>query len=483
MQRFSQLAQKFGGSDSAKNRLSRACQGSGFSPFQLNPELWFDAPGPLITVDSALLFAAASSQYLSGSSTIGRLVNQDFSVCGWHKPTSTGADQYLCCDGESGGPSSGTFNFSVFLNHSDTTLRVSFSGYDDLLGSVTDIVGPAYSYGATFFWCLQYSQSTGLLTLSINDGGDVRATHTKTGTSNPVTELFRVGCSLAGPPDKFANGTTDEVLFYTKTLSAAQRTALYNGGVGKRYSDLSGSLLTNLPHAYRLNEPSDVATKSDSVGTMHLTATNAPVGTLGLVNPTKCDDGDPAASMGDTSGKGHTATAANGQRALVKLNRQNGLRCLLPDGIEDFMSILNALSHGGVTIYLVAKTAAGVRSVYCGSGPNAFGVSYNGTPSLTISKQSVATIASESDAPPLAVSYRTIAYVQGAGTAVVRRNGVDKTSFVGAQTCSGATNRLFVNNLGQYCNSDFFEMIVFTRVHTLAEMLQMEAWIRAKYAL
>ena len=99
-------------------------------------------------------------------------------------------------------------------------------------------MGSAVSTGVAYHIVGWYDSATSKCYLRINDA----TTYTGTVTGSPLsdTKPFGVGCIPYVPNVYYIlNGYVDEVGFWKRVLTAAEITALYNGGAGLPYSSFT----------------------------------------------------------------------------------------------------------------------------------------------------------------------------------------------------------------------------------------------------
>lgn len=182
-------------------------------------------------VGNAAQFTSANSEFLSIADNAAMSTgNIDFSFAGWvymdtladvdfwGKWSTTNEAEYFVEYANSGGAK---FRFAVSSDGASAT------------GSVlADLPTPAAT--GTWYFLVAWHDSVGdTINIQVNNGtvySSAYATGVRDGTSP-----FEVGRAVS---TRYVNGRVDSVGFWKRTLTATERTALYNSGRGKRYSDL-----------------------------------------------------------------------------------------------------------------------------------------------------------------------------------------------------------------------------------------------------
>lgn len=117
-----------------------------------------------------------------------------------------------------------------------------------------------------------YDSSTSKIYISANNGAADETAFT--GTPRDGTANLSIG-----RPGEYAgdywNGRIDEVAFWKRTLSSAERTTLYNGGQGTSYQALSSLMKTSLFGWWSLDEPSGNRSDSHRYAKNHATGNGA----------------------------------------------------------------------------------------------------------------------------------------------------------------------------------------------------------------
>ncbi len=120
----------------------------------------------------------------------------------------------------------------------------------------------ALTAGVWTFVLHTHDGTTGKVYLNGNTTADATVTEAITYSGTPVTNY--IGC-LQGV-NQMLNGLLSGVAPYSRALTGAEGAALYNGGAGMNFADLSGSLLTSLQSYHDFSDASDLGADSSGGG-------------------------------------------------------------------------------------------------------------------------------------------------------------------------------------------------------------------------
>lgn len=455
-----------------------------FSPAQLSGlAAWWDASNlGSMTPDDAVSLVAASSQQLSIGSAPANLSmsNGASSLClaGWVNLSATGADRPFAAWGED--ETGATFEYYLRYDQASGQIRWSVCCYQSPVS-----VGIAFpGTGQWVFVAAYYDHVAGQIGLSVNGSAYTTAAFTSGVSTSPGTPAVRFGSNPNQASAKFFDGRMDEWAVWNRALTVGEIGTLYAGGSGIEYGVWSGSLLSGLTSVWRLRAPS--GTRSDSVGSNHLTAVNGPVSGPGIPGSTP-SDGDPVTQWADLSGNArHASQATPSKKPILKTNVQNGLPGVLLDAVDDCFSVANAPTLTAATVIAVLnlKVSAANRYVFSG-GNGCFSVGFNGGDALRLLKQNVSTVVTgTSGSPEGAASLCTAAYTYGSGNAVLRVNRVDQTGAVSdpASTFTAPSDVLGARASGAEPFGDYLhEVLVFNRVLSSSEIAVAEDYLRFKW--
>jgi len=325
-----------------------------FRPDQLpGLKLWLDAERGVLT-DGAVALAAASSQYLTIADN-GSLSGADIDEWGacWFWRDSN-ADMGIMSKYVTG---QREFVLEYYTNQQ---IYLTVSGDGD---AVTSFTTGAISASAWHFVMWYHDATNNLIALSINGGAFVTTAHTAgifNGTAPFELGRYNSVGHLDGRMDSACFGKSPSGGMAARATEI--RDALYNGGSGRVYADLTATQKSDwgLVSWWNLNE--STGTRFDSHGTNHLTPANTPGVTSGIAAGA-AGDSDPVAVWQDQSGLGNhltQATASKRPTLQTGANGQNGLPVVLCDGVDDELTNLMDFSAAEyVTIYFAGKLVSG----------------------------------------------------------------------------------------------------------------------------
>lgn len=170
-------------------------------------------------INSALSFAAASSQYLDATHNAA-LNAASYTVCAWIKRASNPTECYILThdgDATNHGWAAGLYQNRIMLLHGSVALVQGAS-------SITDTNWHHYAY--------TYSGGTVSFYLDgATDGTGSAGAYTAVSTS----VVIGANKDASGNPKAYFDGTLDEVGYWSRALSGAEITSLYNSGSGLAY--------------------------------------------------------------------------------------------------------------------------------------------------------------------------------------------------------------------------------------------------------
>jgi hypothetical protein len=229
-------------------------------------------------------FEASNSEWLSvADSGLLSPGNTDFAIAvwAWLESKPGGGDMTIL----------GKWNVTgnqceyVLYCRASTDHRFAFSVSDDGSFASVPIVEStdAPSIGAWYFVIVWHDATANTINLQVNNGTANSQAHT-TGVfkGTALLELGRQGSAI-----KYWDGRMALASFWNRTLTAAEKTWLYNEGKGRRYDELAisrtdgSNLLTSLVAYWNLDEAS--GQRNDShINLLHLTDNNTVTSAAGL---------------------------------------------------------------------------------------------------------------------------------------------------------------------------------------------------------
>lgn len=225
-------------------------------------KLWLDAQTGL-TKSNAAQFASANSEYLShASNTDLQTGDVDFTFAFWVLLDSlTGDRQFVSKDTNTGREytvqyRAGTgFRGTVFMGGVDKIATASFTP------TVT----------AWYLVCFWHDATANTVNISVNNGA-TNSTATGGALDAATATEFNLGRRPYPGFQEYLSGRMQNVGFWKRVLTGAERTALYNGGAGVNYSALSAGDKTSMVSWWALDEQS--GSRADSHGSNTLTDNN-----------------------------------------------------------------------------------------------------------------------------------------------------------------------------------------------------------------
>lgn len=282
--------------------------------------------------DGAAHFSAVNKEYLTcAHSANNALGDFDFEFGKWVYLDSVTADRGIISKLNIGAP--GSFSFMLRYQQSSGRFRCSIYSGTTSTSLNADTFG-APSASNWYFVVARYNAATDKVQISVNNGAFNGSDH----AGGAVTTSFglNLGLSSDGTNAVFMDGREDSG-YFTKTLSsAAELTALYNGGAGRMYDGNNGlaenglaTFKSNLISWWGLNEPEGI--RYDAHGTNHLTPSS-----VQLINATTLNGG-----FGTLGTNGGTIT---------------GVSTSTVARTSDVVTIVTAAAHGLTSTNVVTVT-------------------------------------------------------------------------------------------------------------------------------
>jgi hypothetical protein len=228
----------------------------------------------------ALSLVRASSQQLTiGDNAALSTGNIDFTFAGWvYVQTAPSGALFPAVATKY---SSGTIR-EWALYHDGSTNRLSFVVYTAAGAAIATVSATTFGAVPTGTWMFVvawHDAAADTINIQVNDGAVNSAA---TGAVGPAdtTGIFRVG--YLGTSTYYWDGRLDELAFWKRTLTAGEKTALYNGGAGLNYAGaVAAAMTTSLQAWWPLGEES--GSRADVHGANTLAEVNAPGAADGVV--------------------------------------------------------------------------------------------------------------------------------------------------------------------------------------------------------
>lgn len=154
------------------------------------------------------------------------------SICFWIKPTSHAAFKAVIDNNQLSSANNGTCIF--YTSGGGATLQF-FSGNGSGSTNRFSLTTPTVSDGVWSHVALTWDGTTSANTVKAYVNGGTPTTATASSTETTQAPVNLAIASLSGGGANFFNGALDEIGIWSRELSAAEITQLYNGGVGLSY--------------------------------------------------------------------------------------------------------------------------------------------------------------------------------------------------------------------------------------------------------
>jgi hypothetical protein len=441
-----------------------------FRPSQIaGLSLWL-RPDVDVLSDGAAQFTAASSHYLDVADTAALSAGDiDFCLAGWLKLTTGGANK--CFVSKAAG--SGAANVEYSLLYASAANRLGFIVSN---GSTTTQVNwsSAPSNGVWYFVVAWHDAAANTINIQVNDAAAVSAAHT-TGCYDS-THPFQIG--RRGASLEHLDGAVDSLGFWKRTLTALEKTWLYNAGVGRTYAAIGqlgndgSNLKTNLQAWWNLAEAT--GTRSDSHGANHLTDHNNVAPAVGVVAGMAGDE-DTVSLWKDASTAARNAAQGNAaKRPTLELGGARPLIVL--DGSDDEWTLASALA-ANLTALWVSSPAGGTG---LGSPMSNGGTDF-------IDQASSTTLVVSGDAGGAGGTF-THAAQSSTGIHVVRGHpsfghwlGGVPSSFAGTNVSDMTVDRL--GNGDNRFSGSLGDVLLYDRVLTNAQLNKLGKYLAKRYGL
>jgi hypothetical protein len=436
---------------------------SSFSPDVFaGMKLWLDASFGVYS-DGAARFDPASTAYLSSSAS-ALATSGPMTWVGWFyiETTSTGARTLF------GKYDSTNSNREWLLRAIDSELNIIAS--NDGNATQLNLNFGAVSTGQWFFIAVRYD---GNMALHVY----LNSTLFQFTLSSRIfngTGTFKIGAFDTS--SQLLDGRADSVAKYSRALNDQEIAALYNGGVGLVYADLSNSQKTNLVSWWDLDEAS--GTRFDSNGTNDLTSNNV-TSIQGIVAGT-ATHGDPVKRWVSRNNLG-TEIIQNTYSSRPTYQMATGYGILF-DGVDDILKG-SFLSNQPCTVYMMVKQVSWTNGDYLmdGSALNSGAIYQSGSsPKLFAAAQT-----SGLTNNLLATSNKgliTFVLSGAAGSVLVVNGSGAVTGDLGSGNLGGLTLGASAAS-GNFGNILVNEIIVFNSGHTESGRAQVRGYFSSRYAI
>jgi len=233
--------------------------------------LWLDASQGVST-SGARQFTASDKAYLTiADNTSLSTGDIDFTIAGWVYADTFPSSSVLASKLNSSG--AGEWN----LTYETASNRFKFKIWNasSIVGTATSDNAGNGSTGKWYFVVAWHDSVANTVNIQVNNGtADSSST---TGAPVDTTTAFSIGSHGNGV--NFWDGKSSKFGFWKRTLTAAERTFLYNAGNGQGYGDIGvastdgSALKTSLEAYWNLNESDGTGDAIDAHGSNDLTPT------------------------------------------------------------------------------------------------------------------------------------------------------------------------------------------------------------------
>lgn len=176
-------------------------------------------------INNGINLVAASSRYFekTSSGAAGLSGMTDLTISFWFKPAANVTSEQEFVTVYSSGAGQRSYRF-----YADNG-TLNFQNSADGTNSSPSLVSQTLSSGTWYYIALTKSGTTATYYVNASSLGTGVAAASQFSSTDP----FRVGTRVAA--GDFANGVLDEIGIWSRALSGAEITSLYNGGAGLQY--------------------------------------------------------------------------------------------------------------------------------------------------------------------------------------------------------------------------------------------------------
>lgn len=442
----------------------------------------------------AAQFTAASSEYLSvaDDATLSTGATSFSFACWIYSDDALTTERWIATKGGNGatngewflrGLGTGTLNFGI-VDSSDTSKSATSA---------------AISPRTWYFVYGEYDRDADTVSIQLNNGTAVTTTGV-TLDPNDEAGAFFIGAENnggLGTPAKYWGGRIDNVGFWKRTLTSAEKTWLFNDGLGRSYYELGVSgtdglgLKTSLAEYWDLDEASGNRT-GNHAGTVltdnsTVTQANGVNYAAGIVG-----------KWTDQSSSANNATQATlSKRPQLVRNAVNGKPLIRFDGVDDDLTLgsVTPLQTTSRTIFIVMKNTSTpiAAQIMYGMGSNWYVASQSTDrmlSSYTNSTPAQETPTSSNNALSTS-SYNIATYrFETAGSDVSRdmwANGTSVFSNVdadGHSTSWSASPRIgSLASVSNFFSGDIAEIIFYNTALSTADRERVQRYLANKYGI
>lgn len=441
-------------------------------------------------------FTLANSEYLSKADNASLSMGDiDFTICGWMYLDAKATYQYGIAKYNY---TPNKREYSLAYNNAADLFEFAVSGdgttTQRTIRTAATLGSP--STGTWYFVLAWHDATANTINIMVNDGAADSSAHT-TGVFDSDS-TFNLGSSSLATPDFFLGGRMQGVGVWKRTLTTAEKTYLYNAGVGRAYDELDPTLRTSLISYWELNEPS--GTRTDLHSANNLTDNNTVTTNPGTIL-------NAVGTWRDLSGQGRNATqATQANKPVFRQSILAGKPVVRFDGVNDEMAIAGldiAQNVDGISMFCVVQTTlpgASGQPIFISNGI----VAVNNRAGLfrelaVVGAMAVGGRRLDADAFAKAESGNVLTagvYSIDSGVfdyrntiATVYKNGVQQATNTSFETTGASedTASLAVyigsGNGTAWINGDIAEVIIYKRALNNAERSRVERYLSQKYGI
>ena len=304
----------------------------------------------------AAQFTAATSEYLSIADNAALSMGDiDFTIETWVYKDSSPANNMVIVSKHN--TTDNKREYQLFWKN--TTDKFYFVVSNDGTTSAevkSDTLGNP-SNGQWYHIIAWHDATANTINIQVNNGTADSTAHT-TGVLDSDSP-FQLGARATATPAEFWDGRIGVSRVWKRTLTAAEKTYLYNAGVGRAYDELDPSLRVSLIACWELNEPS--GTRTDIHGANNLTDNNTVTTNPGTIL-------NAIGSARDFSSFNNPAVqTTQAKKPRIRQSSSTGRDIMKFDGVNDVLSLgdqtfLDALTQ--MSIFVVVKPTTVTTSAW-----------------------------------------------------------------------------------------------------------------------
>jgi len=174
----------------------------------------------------------ANSEYLNKTSPTGLEGGaRDFTYAAWYRITTTAGSSGHCIGAVVNSPTEILTDWMMYYHLSAARFRFYVGGNPNWSFATDTNIG-APSIGTWYHIIGEYDSAADKVGITVNNGPIDQASHTSA-NSTTAGSPFQIG--YWGGAFGYANGSVDIPAFWSRKLTAAEKTRLYNAGAGMAY--------------------------------------------------------------------------------------------------------------------------------------------------------------------------------------------------------------------------------------------------------